>query len=60
MPQATPAAKNLSAEDIDYLTKRTQDGGTEVRSAVACARTCAMLLLQRRCLCLATLARARD
>ncbi len=33
--QATPQANNLSAEDIDALTKRTQDGGTEVVQAKA-------------------------
>ena len=33
--QATPKAKNLSADDIDALTKRTQDGGTEVVAAKA-------------------------
>ena len=33
--QATPQAKNLSADDIDALTKRTQDGGTEVVAAKA-------------------------
>lgn len=32
--QATPSAK-LSADDIEYLTKRTQDGGTEVVQAKA-------------------------
>jgi len=33
--QATPKANNLSADDIDALTKRTQDGGTEVVAAKA-------------------------
>jgi hypothetical protein len=33
--QTTPQANNLSAEDIDALTKRTQDGGTEVVQAKA-------------------------
>jgi malate dehydrogenase len=33
--QATPAPSNLSAEQIDALTKRTQDGGTEVVQAKA-------------------------
>lgn len=33
--QATPQANNLSAEDIDALTRRTQDGGTEVVQAKA-------------------------
>jgi malate dehydrogenase len=34
--QATPAAPaNISAEVIDALTKRTQDGGTEVVTAKA-------------------------
>ena len=33
--QATPKASNLSEADIDALTKRTQDGGTEVVAAKA-------------------------
>ncbi|XP_059662706.1 malate dehydrogenase, mitochondrial-like [Cornus florida] len=33
--QATPEANNLSDEDIKALTKRTQDGGTEVVEAKA-------------------------
>ena len=33
--QATPTANSLSAEDIAALTKRTQDGGTEVVEAKA-------------------------
>ena len=33
--QATPKATNLSDADIDALTKRTQDGGTEVVAAKA-------------------------
>ncbi|PSR96395.1 malate dehydrogenase [Actinidia chinensis var. chinensis] len=33
--QATPKANNLSDEDITALTKRTQDGGTEVVEAKA-------------------------
>jgi malate dehydrogenase len=33
--QATPGVPNVSAEDIDALTKRTQDGGTEVVTAKA-------------------------
>lgn len=33
--QATPQANNLSYEDIEALTKRTQDGGTEVVVAKA-------------------------
>lgn len=33
--QATPASNSLSQEDIEALTKRTQDGGTEVVEAKA-------------------------
>lgn len=33
--QATPASNSLSQEDIQALTKRTQDGGTEVVEAKA-------------------------
>lgn len=33
--QATPSANSLSHEDIKALTKRTQDGGTEVVEAKA-------------------------
>jgi malate dehydrogenase len=33
--QATPATNALGAEDIKALTKRTQDGGTEVVEAKA-------------------------
>jgi malate dehydrogenase len=33
--QATPSPSSLSAEQIDALTKRTQDGGTEVVTAKA-------------------------
>lgn len=33
--QATPKANNLSDEEIKALTKRTQDGGTEVVEAKA-------------------------
>ncbi|KAE9456375.1 hypothetical protein C3L33_11719, partial [Rhododendron williamsianum] len=33
--QATPKANNLSGEDLTALTKRTQDGGTEVVEAKA-------------------------
>ena len=33
--QATPSPSSLSAEQIDALTKRTQDGGTEVVQAKA-------------------------
>lgn len=33
--QATPASNDLSDDDIEALTKRTQDGGTEVVEAKA-------------------------
>lgn len=35
VPQATPKSNALSDEDIKALTKRTQEGGTEVVEAKA-------------------------
>lgn len=35
MPKTAPKSSNLSDDDIKALTKRTQDGGTEVVEAKA-------------------------